>query len=407
MVKREIVEQIFKTYAKDPSLDIEGMVGYICTHDVIPETFFEDYLLKIVDDKKHHYFFFGDATTKYGYRPVDSETFVRRLPFFLYTYQYPDEDPLDLLAGGYFRIWRNKRRVFLRSENPDDNRIDYEPFYQVLEDMLYNIGLSLDSIFGYLKTQGLELHAYNYFEKWYDYLKLCQERHVYNYEPVNLLYSYNILLEEAGKDPILYPIMYDENDPETHVIRGDKLILQGYIPVNPDNGEIVKRWVLLWVEGETKMYAENYLTKTKKDGERRLCADIIIVLNPDTRIYGYDIDESYYDIDDEEEEDDGVYWDTIYTPMSDIRIDYGKIRELRKHQKLTQAQVAKSLNCGERTYQNWESGISKPDAIAFIKIMNLFGVFSAYDLVVKERIRDDDLTKFKSGCAPSMFIERK
>ena len=406
MANREAIEKVIRTYATDPSLNITGMTDYLCSHDIVSEEFFEEYLLKIVDDKEHKFFVFADATTKYGYTPVPVETFVRRLPFFIYTYQYPKDDPLDMLMSGYFREWRYNKRDFLRSSKPDDYKIDFEPVYLMLEDMLYNIGISLDTIFNYLKTQGLEIYLYRYFEKWYKYLKLCQEQRSFNYEPINLLYSYNALLEDAGKEPIRYHIRYDENDPETHVIRDNKLILEGVIPVNPDNGEIVKRWVLLWVEGESKMYAENYLTGNKNQNDVSVLTNIVIELNPNTKIFAYDIEDKVFDAD-EIEEDDGVYWDTIYTPSTDIKLDLDAIRELRKERKLTQAQAAKALDCGERTYQNWENGSSKPDAVSFIKLMNLLGVVSVYDLVVKERIRDDDLTKFKSGCAPSMFIERK
>ena len=407
MANREAIEKVIRTYATDTSLNIEGMVDYLCSHDVVSEEFFEDYLLKIVDDKEHKFFVFADATTKYGYTPVAVDTFVRRLPFFIYTYQYPKDDPLDLLMSGYFRDWRYNRRDYMRSSRPDDYKIDFEPVYLMLEDMFYNIGISLDTIFNYLKTQGLEIYLYGYFEKWYKYLKLCQEQRSFNYEPINLLYSYNALLEAAGQEPIRYHVRYDENDPETHVIRDNKLILQGIIPVNPDNGEIVKRWVLLWVEGETKMYAEDYLTGNKNQNDVSLLTNIVIELKPNTKIFAYDIEDKVYDVDEIEEDDDGIYWDTIYTPSTDIKLDLEAIRDLRKERKLTQAQAAKALDCGERTYQNWENGSSKPDAISFIKLMNLLGVVSVYDLVIKERIRDDDLSKFKTGCAPSMFIERK
>ena len=51
-----------------------------------------------------------------------------------------------------------------------------------------------------------------------------------------------------------------------------------------------------------------------------------------------------------------------------------KIRALRKEAGLTQAEVAARISVTYRTYQNYESGASKPSAEVLAKISELFSV---------------------------------
>lgn len=405
MATREEIEKIVKRNVQDPSIKINEMIEYLCTHSIITTEFFDEFLFKTVDDESTQSFFAIDPGMKYGYSDLDVDVFLRRLPFFLYSYQQKN-DPLEELMSGYFQGWRLHNRVYIRQRGRNEVKINFEVVYKMLEEMHYEIGLTLNSIFNYLHTQDIDLYHFSFFERWYKYLKLCQEQRVFDYEPISLIYSYNLLLEEAGQEPLMYSPDYVEEDAETHVIRDGKLYLEGVVPVNPDTGEVVKRWMLLWLEGETSITAENYLTDRNTGKPKKSNVEIIIGINEKTKIYGYNTDETIY-LFDEEEEPEGNYWDPIFTPYSDIKIDVKKIREYRKERGYTQVQVAKAINVGERTYQNWETGVSTPDIISFIRLMKLFGFTSIEELIIKERIRDDDLAKFKSGCAPSMFLEKK
>lgn len=52
---------------------------------------------------------------------------------------------------------------------------------------------------------------------------------------------------------------------------------------------------------------------------------------------------------------------------------YGdRIRELRKDNKMTQAQLAKKLGKGESTIRMWELGRNEPDRISLIEMSRIF-----------------------------------
>ncbi len=55
-----------------------------------------------------------------------------------------------------------------------------------------------------------------------------------------------------------------------------------------------------------------------------------------------------------------------------------KLRYLRKHQELSQAQVAQNINILPSTYSNYEQGIREPDIATIKKLANFFDVSIDY-----------------------------
>ena len=67
-----------------------------------------------------------------------------------------------------------------------------------------------------------------------------------------------------------------------------------------------------------------------------------------------------------------------------------KLRYLRKHQELSQAQVAKNINVLQSTYSNYEQGIREPDIATIKKLANFFDVSIDYLLENDRTISDSD-----------------
>ncbi|HEP1546048.1 putative transcriptional regulator [Streptococcus pyogenes] len=55
-----------------------------------------------------------------------------------------------------------------------------------------------------------------------------------------------------------------------------------------------------------------------------------------------------------------------------------RLKTLRKHARLTQAQVAEKLNISQQGYGDWERGVKKPTQENLIKIAKFYGVTTDY-----------------------------
>ena len=79
------------------------------------------------------------------------------------------------------------------------------------------------------------------------------------------------------------------------------------------------------------------------------------------------------------------------------------IKDELKERKMTQKEVAEIIDVKLRTYQNWETGQSKPDTLDLIKLMNLFDIYNVQELIKSSPISDPNFEKFKTGCGISYF----
>lgn len=67
-----------------------------------------------------------------------------------------------------------------------------------------------------------------------------------------------------------------------------------------------------------------------------------------------------------------------------------KLRYLRKHQELSQVEVAKRLNISQPRYNRYETGIFQPDIEMLKKISSLFDVSIDYLLENERDLSDSD-----------------
>ena len=67
-----------------------------------------------------------------------------------------------------------------------------------------------------------------------------------------------------------------------------------------------------------------------------------------------------------------------------------KLRYLRKHQELTQIEIAKRLNMNSATYSKYETGTTEPDIATIKKLANFFDVSIDYLLENDRTISDSD-----------------
>ena len=67
-----------------------------------------------------------------------------------------------------------------------------------------------------------------------------------------------------------------------------------------------------------------------------------------------------------------------------------KLRYLRKHQELTQGELAERLKINSATYSKYEQGITEPDIATIKKLANLFDVSIDYLLENDRGLSDTD-----------------
>ena len=64
------------------------------------------------------------------------------------------------------------------------------------------------------------------------------------------------------------------------------------------------------------------------------------------------------------------------------------LKELRKEKKLSQQEVAKKLNVGQKTYSNYENGITEPNIETLIQMSKLFNI--TIDNLIKKYLNIDN-----------------
>ena len=416
MTKEEITRQVID-YVDPEYYDVEGLINYLSNSNLVPAEVFDNFKIKNPPVRSRRVFYASFVPidpTSIGYKPLPIEEFVRRIPLYFYVSKPQfdvDTNNLSLVASGYSMDYHFKHRKGNDFFEPVE--IDYEPMYEVLLFMLYDCHLSPDDIFSYPFVQCAYAREWSIYEKWYKYLLLDIKFHIGNYKPVNLIFSLNELLERDGQDPIVYELYYDEESTEPYETEKNKIILEGMVPVNPRTGEVVKRWLGLWLEKEKSIAAIGYLgSKSENQKERNtLDVKVVIELNPDTKVFCLNaFDREYEKLPEDIKkypEEDVNYWDPIYLGPKAMEFDPEQLKNLRSEVGLTQKELAEMIDVKIRTYQNWEMGVSLPDGLSLIKIMNVLGIKNIYSLIKRESILDIKLNKFRTGCEPSMFMEKK
>ena len=375
-------EEMIKKYVDPYYFDVERLIQYLSIHSMVGPEVFSAVLRRMPRtsmmqrNRRAHYMF----EEGFGFKAITTESFVRRAPFFFYIAD-PERNgfgDLSSLLDAYFEYYLHEygNAEMSRSRNLGE-QVDWEPLYDKLERMFYDFKIDLVDIMTYISSQTSNSRRYDLFEKWYRYLDLAYYNNLLeDVKPVNLLYSLNVLLERLGQEPILYrsgSIGYNEY----FLRKGNSIQIAGEFPVNPETNEVEMRWVLVWVEGHAGITTLVDNRRSRYDSS--LYVTIEIKLDKKTRIYLPTADMGFIDLYDCKVEDNE--WEPIYIGPQAMIYDDTAIKRLREERKMTQKEVAEIIDVKLRTYQNWETGQSKPDTLDLIKLMNLFDIYNVQELI--------------------------
>lgn len=392
MVKNKLMvdqENIIKKYVNSSIYDIQKLKTYLNIHDEVGSDVFS-FITKDVEqvyNKPRRMLRNYKLHSGFGFPVVSVETFIKRIPFYFYEPDVKNKyysDLIDLLES-----YKEEKTIYLEiAVEPN-----YESLYLTLEELFYEYQIPIEMIFNYVTKQTGSIKRYDIFEKWIAYLKLAREFEITDYCPKNILYAYNLALEKAGKEPILYEVEPVVGFNEFFIRAGVEILVGGEFPID-DNGQVVRRWVLVSVENEKYM-------KTYQDLEHvSLLVELHIGIDNNTKVYLANIFN---------ENQDGIpYWYPVYFGPSVMEFDSSALKIHRKYMGVTQEDVANAVGVQLRTYQNWEADNgSKPDGYSLIRIMNYLDIESVQFIIKNEIIQDEGFAKFKSGLPLSSFLNKE
>lgn len=363
MISKE-QEQFVRNYISTEYFDPDKVVSYLKIHDKVGAEIFD---LSLKEQHKRNIRLVGDRV---GFDTIDSETFIRRVPFYFYEPDFDKDEHGHLL---YFFYGRDNY----------EERKDIERVYTVLEKLFYQYNISVPDIMGYtIKTSGL-YGRNDIFFKWVHYLELCKQLRIDNRFPDNFLYEYNRILELAGLSSIIYePGLVGYN--EDFLRRDREIIIGGEFPCNEHNEPVLK-WIGVWIENAAYVKAEACygMGNTSKELEKELH----IGLTPDTKIYMPNI----YNSDDNHD-----VWYPIYSGSRVMSFDSEALKYYRNRMNATQQEVANAIGVQIRTYQKWEKGDTIPDGYNLIRLMNYLNIESVQDFVDNSPFIDDDFAAFRN-----------
>ncbi len=341
MLTQNDIEMI-KGSVNQKYFDVNKLIEYLNAHEIVGNEVFKTVT---IDPESMPARLSEDLDDKYGYTPIPVETFLRRIPFYFY---YPNDEEKVVTSAWLGAIVR--RVHFQMGKSDEEIAADLEKMYKALEEILYHFHISVEDIFGYMDIREKRLKT-DQFMEWYDYLKLCEQLHWYDFMPDAFLYKYNMALEAAGRRPVIYDL--DEMMPGEYFWRdGGTIDIQGTFPVDPA-GKPVLRWIGIILKNPGEI--------TCKTKENHTAWEITIGLTPKTELYARNI---YND------DDEGEKWYRLYAGPQVMEFDYTILRSRRQALKMTQKEVAEAVGATLRTYQKWEIGETTPDSKFLLRLLN-------------------------------------
>lgn len=333
--------QIIDTYVSPELFDVEKLKKYLNTHDMVGnEVFAYCDLGKSDRDDRGNHSYSRWLDDEYGFNPVSTATFVRRVPFYFYVSNFKDIRLFGNLGTAVHSIYDRQM-----TENPDA----LEQVYVELEFLFYEKRFQLTQIFSYLVDQyGLVTAP---FLSWAKYIHLCDDLGWDDYFPESFISKYNMALEAAGEDPIIYEVEDPSVSGDMFFRNGKMMEFSGQFPMD-EEGKPVLRW--------TNIKVKNPASITCKQEKSRDHSSLTIELSPRTIIYGKNFYDSWKkDV-----------WYQIYAGPLFMEFDYDSIKDKRKRLGFTQQEVADAIGTTVRTYQKWESGETTPDGHYLLRLMN-------------------------------------
>ena len=357
---------IINVYVNRDYFDTDKLIDYLNTHEIIDREVFKIIMINPANKETH---LSVDLDDKYGYTPIPVKTFIRRIPFYFF---YPED---GIKRNMYASLRSVLRRVPLDLKQSEDNiALNIEKIYLALEEIHYHFHIKVEDIFGYMDMREKKLKTEQFME-WYDYLKLCEQLHWYDFTPDDFLYKYNLALEAVGKKPIIYDL--NEYLPGEFCFRnGNTMEIEGTFPVDP-SGKPVFRWIgiILKNPGQiTCSVGENYFTASR----------IIIELKPTTELYARNLYNN---------EEEGEKWYRLYAGPQIMEFDYTILKDRRQKMKMTQKEVAEAVGATLRTYQKWENGDTTPDSKFLLRLLNWLDIRDVVDATKWSEDWDTDVNQ--------------
>lgn len=366
-MKTELIKETLNKYIDSDLYDVEGLFDAIKYQAKVDLSIISNYANKVnVPFLKRKYGIrenpYFALTAVLGDEEVDIDTFIKRVPFFFYIYSNKERE----LSSSFHLLFSS----FL------DVSEDEDKFYSNLEEFYYSHHFSLETIFGYVLNQLGSLDDFNNYFKWIDYVSLVKKSGGADYEPKNLLWSYNKLLIETKQEPLRYSIdFWNRTDRE--------IVVSGNLPFNPKTNDLEMSWILLWVNNASSI-------KAVPNDRNDLRVDIHIALEPNTFIYQFI---------------DGV-WNQLYVGPNEMYFDLEAIKQRRKQFGYNQEEVADIIGVSLRSYKYFEQGKIVPNGLQLIRLMNLLNFYDVDAFIYRENIEDKDLSKFLSGKVISTYLKR-
>lgn len=364
MITRE-QEKFIKNYVNPEYFYVDKIINYLNIHEKVGSEIFD---LALKSQNKYNVRLVDDNC---GFATIDTQTFIRRIPFYFYVADRDDGQTGNLLS------------FFCSIDFRENDINDIESIYVILEKLFYYYKIKLSDIMGYIVKVSGTYGRNDLFYKWVNYVEMCFEKHIDNMCPNNFLYEYNLMLSKNGKLPIIYKpglVGFNEN-----FIRVNNEIIIGGEFVCDYNNNLVLEWTALWIENASYIKVDNV---TSYSGLVSLDKEIHIGLTPTTKIYMPDI---YNDDNDIEH-----VWYPIYFGPQVMEFDRSVLKKFRKNKGLKQQDVADAVGVQLRTYQKWEKGDSIPDGYNLIRLMNYLNIETVQDFVLCDPIIDENYTKFRN-----------
>lgn len=360
-------ENFIRWHIKKEVFNVDKIVSYLKLHDIVGEEIFDI-------AQKEDRFYGRLITQEYGYYPVTTDTFVRRVPFYFYVPNYDKDkfgDLTDIIRGIYeyppYKI--------------NENKI-LDELYTALEKMFYGRRMNIPDIMSYAHRIGQTDHVGGFFFRWAHYLDLCDKFHIDNQYPKNFLFETNKILELNGEIADIFDSGYVGFN-ELYIRNGNEIIVGGEFPYD-ENNQPALQWIGVWIENAS--YVKIYNTYGMTSDSKFLEKELHIGLAPMTKIYLPNTTD-----------DDRIKWEPIYFGPLAMDFDNSTLKKFRERAGLTQQVVADSIGIQVRTYQKWEKGEVKPDGYNLIRLMNLLDIESVQEFMTNTPIDDDSsYTKFRN-----------
>jgi len=359
-----------------------------------------------------------DWTYVSALKETDRVKFLRRLPIYFYDINNDDDFNLSMtdFFNGYYSYKTNKSIEYyfedgLRKIKYSDD-FDFEELYKLIEEVIYKYNIPFKKVLEYIYEQIGAVSDYDIFNKWIKYIRLLDVVNENLVFPKNLFYSYNVVREKNGLQPIMYyPSEWKMKNAVAAERHGDIFKVGGYFPVDENNMPALK-WIGVWFEdvtilpvnGQVVEYDKSLIRLVEDNYKPALKVSLKFKLTPNSRIFVYRKETLHIDSF-TDEEDINDYWLEVYAGPKYMRLDLRSISKIREEKGLSTKDVSEATNINLRTYQRIEQGETTPDALNLLKVINLLNISDINSLVKKEIIVDPNLEKFSSGKKPSEFIK--